>query len=106
MWYPGESCTHLVLSTSTEEGPFLEPGDNGLRVPKSSASHGNTSTFLGLNVLGGCFCKGGGGCKEHQQSERRAPSTCAELCSIARTKEQKQGAETSTRRDRSREEGG
>ena len=64
-----QTHTHLVLATSTQERPFLEPGDNGLGVPKSRAGHGNTATLLGLDVLGGCFCEGGRSCKRPKVPE-------------------------------------
>lgn len=63
------SGAHLVLPTSTEEHPLLEPGDDRLGVPKSCAGHGNTAPLLGLDVLGGCFCKGGRGCKRDHKDE-------------------------------------
>lgn len=61
---PTKNHAYPVFPTSSKECPLLEPGDNRLRVPKSCAGHGNAATLLGLDVLRGCFCKGGRSCKE------------------------------------------
>lgn len=61
---PTKNHTYPVFPTSGKECPLLEPGDNGLGVPKSRAGHGNAPTLLGLDVLRRCFCKGGRSCKE------------------------------------------